>query len=155
MAKGKWTAAFCAAALLITASAGAVQAKEPETKQTIVSYTVPSEYTVEIPADTRIPYGEPEYPIGEVRAVKARLAPGEEIVVACEKNEFIHLQDAGQSIRYTLADQTGSPFTEFRTSTTDDYAGLSVVIEPQEWEQAAAGDYSSTITFRISCEAAN
>ena len=152
MAKGKWTAAFCAAALLITASAGAVQAQEAETKQTLVSYTVSSEYVVEIPADTHIPYGEAEYPLGRVRAAKARIAPGEQIVVACEKNEFVHRQDAGQTIRYTLVDQTGRAFREFRTSGTDDYAELSVVIEPREWEQAMAGEYASAITFRISCE---
>ena len=130
---------------------------EPSGKADILTNVEP-EFTVSIPGDTNVAFGAEHTDFGKVELVNARLEPGKAIEVSVESNgKLENSADNTKTIAYSLtysSDMMDVPesleFSVMLLKAGENF-GLTIDIEAQEWEAAAAGQYSGTVDFNIAC----
>lgn len=135
--------------VLTTANFVSVHA-EDVTAVKITSYVKPS-YSVRIPADTEISYGEETTDLGSVEVVSACLEPDQCISVTAETDGFLVNEKSDTSmIPFSLISDgipySGSEFTEAYESND-----LQLLVDSESWEKADAGRYEGKIIFRVKC----
>ena len=115
-----------------------------------VSYTVDPAYTVTIPKDTRLKYGEEITSYGKITVNEAQIDEDKCIRVTMDTDGRLKNQNDGKSeLPYEiLAD--GAPFTSADYTEVGQETPLDIVITKENWKKAKAGAYTSNVTFVIS-----
>lgn len=137
---------FLAASLTLLFSVS-VQA-EDATSVNVSTYIRPS-YSVRIPADAEIAYGDETTGIGAVELVSARIEPDMCISVSAKTDGLLVNAASDDSvIPYRLMTNDtlyiGSIFTEAGEKTD-----LQIAVTEEDWEKADAGNYDGTIVFTV------
>lgn len=142
----KFSSILLAVAMVFTLSTTAFAA----IKTTITTSVEPT-YTVTIPVNAAIIYGETTTPIGDISISNVNFETGASVKVSVEKTDLVNSSDNTKKVAYTLnnttpkSDFTGVTFTSSDTSARP----LCIDITSTEWDNANAGSYSATLTFTI------
>ena len=162
----KIIALLCSVAMLASL---AVASNAEETSSTVLTTTVPSTYTLTIPAKVDISYGEKNATIGSVK-VNGRITNDQYVKVTAETaTNFCLVNDSDSSVRISYRPEdifassvNGSvPIfrgTDFSAAEVNGKGGSWLVvarISDYEWQHAEAATYSDTITIKASLETAN
>lgn len=168
---------FLLAMLLIVSMAPTAFATNVTPGTTTLTTTVPAAtYTLNIPADTTVPYGEEVFHIGNLTVTDSTsFANGKNLAVTVEYDSFVSDSvpttipfslvydtdyDAG-TISYPFTKQTGGEFIfagqtdgtveETASQTYRDHqinvTHIAVKVNSEDWGKALAGNYTGTITF--------
>ena len=120
------------------------------TGTTVVRLVIPSGYIVEIPASLSIPYGAEATPMA-VGVSSMELGPQKSVRIAVDSARGLLLQAGGNGeIPYVLQ-QEGTEFSSWLYNAAGQ-TQLSVNIALEDWFEAAAGEYTGALTFRVSVE---
>lgn len=115
---------------------------------TTVKLTIPSYYTVQIPAELPITYGAENTSMA-LGVSSMFIGSTKALQIAPESAEGALLQTGGSGkIPYTLL-QDAAPF-EGVTFTELGEKNINVNIALDDWYSAAAGEYTGTVTFLVS-----
>ena len=165
---------FVLAVMLLASMVPTVFAANATPNTTTLTTTVPdAEYTLNIPADQEITFGEPSTEIGNVTITNAKnFAVGKNVEVTVTYDAF-KADAVSTTIPFTLGFTTsfgGTPTTKNSGSafvfegkddnTVNEHANSSsigsntnlvnalyVQVTSSDWGKALAGDYTATITF--------
>ena len=143
----KKLASFAIAFALCAACAVPVLADE--TKATTIKASIPSSYTVVIPAETTIKFNEPETKLeGPLYLSAAQLDPNHKVTVTATVNALKNDKDSSKTIPFTLY-EGNTVFTSAEFTDTTKKVQLSVHIKQSDWNKAPAGNYKGSVTFTI------
>lgn len=131
-----------AAVLFCTAICG-LQVSAQETRQTIVSYTVPEMYTVMIPESLEIPFNAESTSLS-VSLTATNLGQKKVIVEAAESGALMN--SASHQLPFAVTENARLAFDALETK------DMTIGIARDDWKTAPAGEYSGTLTFEISVE---
>lgn len=148
------TLILLAALLMIPLSTGAevclTNTEHGMTGTTVVRLTIPASYMVEIPASMEIPYGAQSTPM-HVGVSQMELGQKKAVRIAVENAEGSLLQTDGTgAIPYVLLHEGEAFASELYTAVGQ--TQLEVAIALEDWFEAAAGEYTGAITFRVAVE---
>ena len=143
-----------AGVMLTTAGITAYSVDYPGgTQDTEITTSVAPAFTVTIPADTTVAFNALSTDFGSVTLESARLAPNKAVQVTITyDNDLNNSGDTTAVIPYVLKDNSeitvnaDYAVTFFRAGEKVD---LTINITQADWDAAAAGDYSDTVTFNI------
>lgn len=163
------TLSFLLAVLLVVSMAPAAFAENATPGSTTLTTTVPAAtYTLNIPADTTIPFGAESTSIGNLTVTDSSgFAEGKNLAVTVEYGEFTS-KNVSTTIPYTLiiCGLTASDSTALSSGKVLPFKGQSngevkeqalyankyissmeIEVKSANWGKALGGDYSSLITF--------
>lgn len=141
---------FALAFALCAASAVSAFAANPTSGATTIKTNIQPTYTVEIPAQTSIPFNATSTPLAtKLGLSKAQLNPGSKVTVTATVNALKNDKDSSKTIPFTLHNQDGSAFTSAEFTDTIKKVQLSVHIAQTAWDAAPAGNYTGSVTFHI------
>lgn len=122
-------------------------------EQTTITTKVPSSYNLTIPSGQDIKFGTVTTKLSPLY-VTGNLAQGETIEVSVDKTAFKN--ERGDTIAYALnaGDKafTGDVWNENEVGSDPKKVDLSVIIDEDTWNNAKAGNYSTTISFKAEFE---
>lgn len=144
-------------AILTACSTTAFAAQYPgRTQNTEITTTVAPTFTVSIPADTTVQFNALSNDFGAVTLDTARLEPNKMVKVTVSSDfELNNSLDDSAVIPYTLTEEVGTAVAQIINGTSMNFTAvgesrkLSIHITQNDWDAAAAGDYSDTVTFNI------
>lgn len=140
---------FALAFALCAASAVSAFAANPTSGATTIKTNIQPTYTVEIPAQTSIPFNATSTPLAtKLGLSKAQLDPNAKVTVTATVNALKNDADAGKTIPFTLY-EGNTVFTSADFTNTTDKVQLSVHIAQSAWDAAPAGNYTGSVTFNI------
>ncbi|GEM_PF-114135 len=121
----------------------------------ISTYVAPT-YIVTIPADTKVSFNALESDFGTIELTQARLEPDKVVRVHLASDyKLKNKADESRTIPYDIVStddggKTGS-FKKFdaQLEFEGDVCPLTIKITQDDWNAAAAGDYSDTVTFNV------
>ena len=122
------------------------------TQDTEITTSVAPTFTVTIPADTAVPFNALSTNFGSVTLESARLAPNKAVQVTVTSDYSLNNSvDNEAVIPYSLktADETVDADYAATFTTAGEKVDLTINITQADWDAAAAGDYSDTVTFNI------
>ena len=122
------------------------------TQDTEITTSVAPTFTVTIPADTAVPFNALSTEFGSVTLESARLAPNKAVQVTVTSDyDLNNSVDNEAVIPYSLktADETVDADYAATFTTAGEKVDLTINITQADWDAAAAGDYSDTVTFNI------
>ena len=141
---------FALAFALCAASAVSALAANPTSGATTIKTNIQPTYTVEIPAQTSIPFNATSTPLAtKLGLSKAQLDPNHKVTVTATVNALKNDADTTKTIPFTLHNQDGSAFTSAEFTDTTKKVQLSVHIAQTAWDAAPAGNYTGSVTFNI------
>ncbi|WP_308000145.1 hypothetical protein [uncultured Gemmiger sp.] len=141
---------FALAFALCAASAVSAFAANPTSGATTIKTNIQPTYTVEIPAQTSIPFNATSTPLAtKLGLSKAQLDPNHKVTVTATVNALKNDADANKTIPFTLHNENGSAFTSAEFTDTNKKVQLSVHIAQTAWDAAPAGNYTGSVTFNI------
>ena len=141
---------FALAFALCAASAVSAFAANPTSGATTIKTNIQPTYTVEIPAQTSIPFNATSTPLAtKLGLSKAQLDPNHKVTVTATVNALKNDADTTKTIPFTLHNQDGSAFTSAEFTDTNKKVQLSVHIAQTAWDAAPAGNYTGSVTFNI------
>ena len=144
----KKLASFALAFALCAACAVPVLADE--TKATTIKASIPSSYTVVIPAETTIQFNKLETKLeGPLYLSAAQLEPNHYVKISATANALTNDADKSKTIPFTLY-ANNSSFDSATFTDTKKQVQLSVHITEDAWNAAPAGNYKGSVTFTIS-----
>ncbi len=153
--------ALLAACCLSTAALAGTQGTQT-LSTTVPDPTAPS-WTLNIPADTAVPYGDPDTSIGWVTVSDVQNVAADELIVcSADSTDFasgagtIPLKLLGDryegGIRYTQHGtvSAGAPFELYDGTAPDKAfsAEIFALVDPADWAAAAPGSYTATVTYQ-------
>lgn len=149
---GKAMAGVLGAALFMAAVVPVPAAENPKTDTLELNANVASEYHLTIPSSAAVAltFGEEMTEIGKLK-VTGNVKPLETVTVSAQTTPFENINKKGSSFTYKLLNETEEfkkaewNEEELRKGTKE--ISLTVNIPSETWYSAAAGDYTSTITF--------
>lgn len=141
---------FALAFALCAASAVSALAANPTSGATTIKTNIQPTYTVEIPAQTSIPFNATSTPLAtKLGLSKAQLDPNHKVTVTATVNALKNDKDSSKTIPFTLHNENGSAFTSAEFTDTNKKVQLSVHIAQTAWDAAPAGNYTGSVTFNI------
>lgn len=141
---------FALAFALCAASAVSAFAANPTSGATTIKTNIQPTYTVEIPAQTSIPFNATSTPLAtKLGLSKAQLDPNHKVTVTATVNALKNDKDSSKTIPFTLHNQDGTDFTSAEFTDTTKKVQLSVHIDKTAWDAAPAGNYTGSVTFNI------
>ena len=152
--------------LAMPVTAYAVNPITEETEQTgdaLITTEIAPSYIVTIPTDTSVAFLASSTDFGSVELTQAQLDPGKAVsVTVVSDGELNNASAADKIIPYVLTAQyipsaeTEDEFAPFNAKDSDlvfDTAGeafaMTIEITEDDWNAAATGSYSDTVTFNI------
>lgn len=145
----KKLASFALAFALCTASAVSAFAANPTSGATTIKTSIQPTYTVEIPAQTSIPFNATSTPLASPLGLsKAQLDPNHKVTVTATVNALKNDADNTKTIPFTLY-EGNTVFTSADFTDTTKKVQLSVHIAQSAWDAAPAGNYTGSVTFHI------
>lgn len=140
---------FALAFALCAASAVSAFAANPTSGATTIKTSIQPTYTVEIPAQTSIPFNATSTPLASPLGLsKAQLDPNHKVTVTATVNALKNDKDSSKTIPFTLY-EGNTVFTSADFTNTTDKVQLSVHIAQTAWDAAPAGNYTGSVTFNI------
>lgn len=140
---------FALAFALCTASAVSAFAANPTSGATTIKTSIQPTYTVEIPAQTSIPFNATSTPLAtKLGLSKAQLDPNHKVTVTATVNALKNDKDSSKTIPFTLY-EGNTVFTSAEFTDTNKKVQLSVHIAQTAWDAAPAGNYTGSVTFNI------
>ena len=141
---------FALAFALCAASAVSAFAANPTSGVTTIKTNIQPTYTVEIPAQTSIPFNATSTPLAtKLGLSKAQLDPNHKVTVTATVNALKNDKDSSKTIPFTLHNENGTAFTSAEFTDTNKKVQLSVHIAQTAWDAAPAGNYTGSVTFNI------
>lgn len=148
--------AMISAASVTAFAAEITESTDPKQADVTISTSVAPAYTVSIPVNANVAFNAAETDFGSVSLESARLAPNKAVEVTITSDfDLNNSADNTAVIPYTLKATKGTATETVGTgySATFQNAGdkvdLTINITQADWDAAAAGDYSDTVTFNI------
>ena len=123
------------------------------TQNTEITTSVAPTFTVTIPADTAVPFNALSTEFGSVTLESARLAPNKAVQVTVTSDYNLNNSiDDTVVIPYSLNTAEEAVDADFAAMflNAGEKVDLTINITQADWDAAAAGDYSDTVTFNIS-----
>lgn len=157
----KIIALLSAATMLSAASTAAFAAEitestDPKQADVTISTSIAPAYTVSIPVNATVAFDAAETDFGSVTLDSARLAPNKAVEVTITSDfDLNNSTDNTAVIPYTLKATKGTDEEvvaagySAKLQNTGDKVDLTINITQADWDAAAAGDYSDTVTFNI------
>lgn len=140
---------FALAFALCAASAVSAFAANPTSGATQITTSIQPTYTVEIPAQTSIPFNATSTPLAtKLGLSKAQLDPNHKVTVTATVNALKNDKDSSKTIPFTLY-EGNTVFTSADFTDTNKKVQLSVHIAQTAWDAAPAGNYTGSVTFNI------
>ena len=140
---------FALAFALCAASAVSAFAANPTSGATTIKTNIQPTYTVEIPAQTSIPFNATSTPLAtKLGLSKAQLDPNHKVTVTATVNALKNDADNTKTIPFTLY-EGNTVFTSAEFTNTTKKVQLSVHIAQSAWDAAPAGNYTGSVTFNI------
>lgn len=126
------------------------QNNTPQKSQVTVTTSIEPTYTVTIPANTRVAFNAVSTEFGAVKLDAAQLDPGYAIQVELSASgKLKNAADASKTISYAV-NHSNAEFTSAKYTAAGQETPLTIDIAKDEWNRAAAGSYSDTVTFTVS-----
>lgn len=150
--KKRWIAGILATALLMTGEVSVYAAENQQSGTTTVTAKVDSTYTLSIPEDTDLSFGEVDTLIGEL-SVTGNIGTKQKVQVTVGKTDFVDEKDAANKFSFDLL-HNGTAFSEQTWDSDDVWAAeavkypLTVHIPQETWNATKAGSYKATLTFQ-------
>lgn len=150
--------AVFAAAVSVTAVSAEPNEQTPEARKSevTISTSVAPTYIVSIPANTNVAFNAAKTDFGAVTLDSARLAPDKAVRVTITSDfDLNNSTDNTAVIPYTLkaakgtAEETVGAGYAATLQNAGDKVDLTINITQADWDAAAAGNYSDTVTFNI------
>lgn len=140
---------FALAAALSTAFCATAFAAEDNRQVKVETHIAPT-YTVEIPANTTVVFGDVDTPFGAIKLTAAQLDPGKSVNVTLKSRGTLkNKNDTSKMLAYTIRSGE-SAFTSASYTTAGESTALTIHIAKDDWTNAYAGDYADTVEFTIS-----
>lgn len=159
----KWLASLLALSLLAALSIPALAAEEidqdgPQSGTAVITTSISPTYLVRIPDDTSVAFNATETSFGRIEVLSAQIEPGKQIRVALDTADgglaLVNRSDERKTIPYTV--RAGSePFTSGVYTKAGEMTDLTIHIRQADWNTAYAGEYTDTVRFTVSYEAAS
>lgn len=153
--KKQLIAALLALGLAVPFSTAALAANidqdsNPPSQDVTVQSSIRPAYSVTIPGDMNINAGQLSTNFGTVGLTSARLDPGYGVTVTLQSDYRLdHSTDPSKTIAYAVR-SGGQDFASATYTAAGQSNALTIDIDKNAWQAAAAGDYSDTMTFAIS-----
>lgn len=142
------------AGTFLLGSVSVVYADNETQKTTQLSVTMESTYTLTVPANTTITFGNENTDIGDVK-VTGSMASNKIVKVSATKNNFV---SGSNSFTYNLL-SNGSAFTSASWTsaevTAEKAVGLTVNIPQATWNTVQPGEYTGSIVFNVEVDNAD
>lgn len=140
---------FALAAALSAAFCATAFAAE-DNRQVEVKTHIDPTYTVEIPANTTVVFGDVDTPFGAIKLTAAQLDPGKSVNVTLKSSGTLkNKNDTSKMLAYTIRSGE-SAFTSASYKKAGESTALTIHIAKDDWAKAYAGDYADTVEFTIS-----
>ena len=109
-----------------------------------------SEYTVTIPADFEIAWGDSDAKVKNY-SVYTNLVKDATLTVAVSANAggLMTAVSGSDTITFTLTGGSAEEFTLFNLAGTEPETDVTVKITNDQWKQAAIGEYSGSLTYTV------
>ena len=144
--------ALCAALSTPALAADVTDKSNPKTQDVTIQTSIAPSYTVEIPANVAVTFNNPDTKFGEIKLSAAQLDPGKAVNVALNASGTLKNKvDENKTIAYTIK-SGDDEFTSADFTTAGSNTALTIHIDQDAWNKAAAGSYADTVTFTISYE---
>lgn len=151
------SAATMLSAASVTAFAAEItESTDPKQADVTISTSVAPAYTVSIPVNANVAFNAAETDFGSVSLESARLAPNKAVEVTITSDfDLNNSTDNTAVIPYTLkaakgtAEETVGAGYAATLQNAGDKVDLTINITQADWDAAAAGNYSDTVTFNI------
>ncbi len=148
------------AAPLTAFAANPITESTEQTGDVTISVEIAPSYTVTIPADTKVKYGDTETAFGKVEMSKARFEPGKCVLISVAGDYALkNKADETKTIPYDVTARMTAEDGEtvegsikkygFYGVFAEDSAELTIHISEEDWNKAPAGSYSDVLTFHI------
>ncbi|MBQ8108336.1 MAG: hypothetical protein IJ129_06280 [Ruminococcus sp.] len=129
---------------------------EPQTAQAQITTEIAPAYIVTIPADTKVAFNALDTDFGRVELTQARLEPHKVVRVHLDSDyKLKNKADESKTIPYDIVstDDGGKTGSLKRFDAQLEFQGdvcpLRIKITQEDWNAAAAGEYSDTVTFNV------
>lgn len=140
---------FALAAALSAAFCATAFAAEDNRQVEVKTHIAPT-YTVEIPANTTVVFGDVDTPFGAIKLTAAQLDPGKSVNVTLKSSGTLkNKNDTSKMLAYTIRSGE-SAFTSASYKKAGESTALTIHIAKDDWTNAYAGDYTDTVEFTIS-----
>ena len=140
---------FALAAALSAAFCATAFAAE-DNRQVEVKAHIDPTYTVTIPANTTVGFGDVDTSFGAITLTAAQLDPGKSVNVTLKSSGTLeNKNDTSKMLAYTIRSGE-SAFTSASYTKAGESTALTIHIEKDDWAKAYAGDYADTVEFTIS-----
>jgi len=127
--------------------------------ETQITMEVAPAYVLTIPADTTVEQGAVSTNFGTVLLTEARLEPGMGVCYYIKSDYLLkNEKDETKTIPYdiivnsTLCHGDSYKDCEFIAEKVGDGCDNQIIIKEEDWENACAGKYRSTLTFVVYCD---
>lgn len=109
-----------------------------------------SEYTVTIPADFEIAWGDSDAKVKNY-SVYTNLVAGASLTVevTADNNGLMTATSGSDTLTFTLTGGSEEEFTLFNLAGTEPETDVTVKIDNGQWKQAAIGEYSGSLTYTV------
>lgn len=139
-------------AIIMMATMSVTAFAADETKDTTITASIEPTYTVTIPANTAVTFGNTETDFGAIEVSAARLEPNKCIKVSLTTDgELVNAADSTKVIPYVIK-AGDAAFTSATYLAAGEKTELTINITQEDWNKAYAGEYSDTVTFTVSYE---
>ena len=148
-------------ALCVPAFAGTITQSTPDPKEAVVpvktTYSTGNEsFTVSYPAAMDLPWGtlvdEPKAAFGY--SVVSQLQTGKTITVTVTPTNTVMTSAAGETLAYTLAGDVNATTTAAVVAADAFKKTVKVDVAESAWDAAAINEYTDTVTFSVTVNAA-
>ena len=129
---------------------------DPQKAEAVITTEIAPSYIVTIPADTKVAFNALDSDFGTIELTQARLDPGKAVRVHLSSDyELKNKADESKIIPYDIVttDAVGTTGSlknfDAQLEFEGDACPLTIKITQDDWNAAAAGEYSDTVTFNV------
>lgn len=124
------------------------QDSNPKSATADILLNITPAYTVTIPEDTTIYFGDIETDFDSVGLQEAQLEVGKSVTVTVQAGALVNTDDAAKIIPFTVM-AGGEKFTSAEYTAEGQFTDLTLVVDQADWDRAYAGSYEGTVTFIV------
>ncbi len=132
------------------------ETSDPQSANAVITTEIAPSYIVTIPADTKVAFNDLDTDFGTIDLTQARLDPGKAVRVHLGSDyELKNKADESKIIPYDIVttDAVGTTGSlknfDAQLEFEGDACPLTIKITQDDWNAAAAGEYSDTVTFNV------
>lgn len=129
---------------------------DPQSGQAEITTEIAPSYVVTIPADTKVAFNALDTDFGKIELTQARLDPNKVVKIHLGSDyELKNKANESKTIPYDIVstDDVGTTGSLKNLDAQLEFEGdacpLTIKITQDDWNAAAAGEYSDTVTFNV------